>query len=57
MEKDYVEPKSSVEVSQNAKGQFTYKVKIYFVATDSVPEDIAKDVKAYYTLTKEQFEK
>ena len=39
---------SSVEVSQNAKGQYSYKVKLYFSEQEESGEDVVDRIKGIY---------
>lgn len=55
-EETYIEPKSSVEVSQNASGKFAYKVKIYFNDTGEGYEGLANNTKELFDFVKERFE-
>lgn len=43
-----VERPSSIEVSQNAKGQFSHKVKLYFDEMSVDVLDVVKEVEKVY---------
>lgn len=58
IEKDKVELKerpSSVEVSQNAKGQFSHSIKIYFNELERTNESIIDQIKNIHELIKKRF--
>lgn len=52
----YVEPKSSIEVSQNAKGDYSFKVKFYFNEEVAYPQDIVEEQKKVYDALHKEFD-
>lgn len=51
------ERSSSVEVSRNAKKEFSFKVKIYFDEEKRKPEDVLKKIEQTYKLLEKTFDK
>lgn len=46
---------SSIEVDKNAKGEFSFHVKIYFNDEQRTPREIINEIKEAHDYLKEQF--
>ena len=45
---EVIDRPSSIEVSQNAKGQYSYKVKLYFSEQEESGEEVVDRIKGIY---------
>ena len=42
------EPRSSIEVDQNGKGEYSYKIKVYFDQAKEDPFSVIKNIEETY---------
>ena len=49
------EPTSSIEVDQNGKGEYSYKIKFYFDVAVEKPVDVIRNIKETYDILHNTF--
>lgn len=49
------EKRSSIEVSENAKGQFSYSVKLYYDKDNDKSEEVVDEIRNIYDMLKKKF--